>query len=728
MSQPIAARATIQGNVSGQVAVGSYILQVGDIHGGIVQITPPSRPSAYSARAYPINLRPRAYPSLLDREEEFEAVRTAFESDAPVCIYGEAGIGKTSFVRQLAHLRETERFPHGVVYLAHTEDRPGDFLQHLFDAFYESQPEFKPAEVEILHALRELQALIILDDLILPSSEVLSLLNSAPHCAFILTSVDRSLWGEGQIVHLQGLPAEAALKLFERELGRSLSEQEHAEAKKIVQSLQGHPLRILQAASLVRERSIAINELVTLEQSADFEAAILQATIQATDDSQKGSLAILSAAGGNALTLEHLAVISHDPELNKTLQKLISLGLVEADGPHYRLTGNLASTLSTLWDLSAWEDALVRYFIGWLEKEGASAAVEKSAEALIYLVKRAGEKKHWREVILLGRALERYYILWKRWQSWAELLDLILKAARALVDRKTEAWALHQSGTRAMCLENKEQARELLSQALEIRKSIKDEAAARVTQHNLQVLLRGSGILNGSRSHVRPWMIGGMAVGLTFLLAAIFVIVGMSSGLLPPIPIFSTSTATATPTHTRTATFTSTPTDTPTSTLTATSTSTPTSTSSPTQTPTFTATLTDTPTMTPNPPTVFSENPGVSPEQYFGVNQCDDLEVTISTTANDPSGVREVAIYYRLANKNTRTTTQWNNLPMVFVRTLFGFPVNIWRRTITSSDFASINTGEFWLQFYFVATDNTGIPTRSRMFGDRFTVTCSILQ
>ncbi len=115
MDQVSTVQATIKGDVSGQVAAGNYILQIGDMNGGIVNFAPPSDRPAYSMRPSPANLRPRAFPSLLDRDDEFAFVKTALQNATPVSVYGEEGIGKSSFFRQLAYLPEVEVFTDGVV-------------------------------------------------------------------------------------------------------------------------------------------------------------------------------------------------------------------------------------------------------------------------------------------------------------------------------------------------------------------------------------------------------------------------------------------------------------------------------------------------------------------------------------------------------------------------------------------------------------------------------------
>jgi len=580
-SNTVEAEIDIKGDVSGQVLVGNYNVQVPNSKGCVINVAHSSDRPAYSMRSLPVNLRPRAFSSLLDRDGESESVKSAIQISTPVSLFGEDGIGKTAFVRRLIYYPDLPSFPAGVVYLDGSGRGLGDLLQLLFDAFYEGLPEFKPRDAEIHHALQGLKALIFLDDLNLPRDEIESLLDAAPNCTFVLSSVERSLWGEGQIISLPGLPEKEALTLFQRELDRAMNEEEQDAAGKICALLRGHPLRILQAAALVHARSKPIPELLKELQRDTPEKSILQASLKTLTNDQENVLALLAAANGNVMPLEHLVSLSQDANVRKILQGLNALGLVQAHSPRYSLTGNLSSSLAALWDLSSWEDILLDYFVSWIEGQPAQALIEESADALIYTVKRAGEKGRWPQVIRLGRALERYLILWKRWQAWADVLNLILNAAKALGDRNVEAWAMHQLGSRAMCLGQTDQARELLTQALNIRKAIKDKAGLKVTQHNLNVLFGTSGTSNGGKPGPRPWFKGGGALLLALLMAAILAYTAFSS-FVPQL----LATSTLIPTITKTL---STPSRKPTST--STSTTAATNTPKPTRTVTFTPTI-----------------------------------------------------------------------------------------------------------------------------------------
>lgn len=596
----------ITGDISGQVAIGENIVQIGKVEGIVVNVAPVKGRPAYQRRASPVLLRPRAFASLLDREQEITSFKTALQSEEPVSIYGDGGIGKTCFVRQLAHLSETNKFIDGVVYLDVFSRGLDDLLQVIFDAFHENKASYtvrnadvhivyKPTDSEIRVALKDLKALIFLDSLTILRHESESLLNAAADCVFVLSAVERSLWGEGKLILLKGLPEREALILFEREVGRSLSEEERAIATKIVALLKGHPLHILQASSLVRERSKSVSDVMLQLQDQAPEQKIIESALSTLTEPQKNLLSILAASGGNILPLEHLVSISGNQATQKNLRGLVGLGLVQAHSPRYSLTGELASTLATSWDLSSGEDALINYFAGWLMQKPTEALVEESSDALIHVVKKAAEKQQWRQVIQIGQGLEPFLILWKRWQAWSEILNLILKAAKSLGERWVEAWALHQLGSRAMCVGLKDQARDLLTEALNLRNAIGDKAGASVTRHNLDVL-RGAPPPPGTSG---GWFKGGLALFFALVLFIVFGYVGAALAIPPaslpfPVPaIYLFPTDTPIPTSTFTSTPSHTPTLTPTLTLTQTNT--------PTFTPSLTSTQTSTPTFTPSP-------------------------------------------------------------------------------------------------------------------------------
>lgn len=570
--------ANIKGNVSGQVAIGNYILQVGDINGGVVNIAPPAAKASFDRRTRPVKLQPRAFPSLLDRTSETETIKNAIISSMPVSLFAESGMGKTSLLRQAAHLPEIEKFADGVVYLGARSVEVNDLLQSIYDIFFVSSDGQKPTEGQLRADLKDLHALLILDDLTLNREDSAFLLDVMPNSVFILSSTERSIWGEGQSIDLDGLPEEYSLQLFERELGRLLNVEERPIATKICRILLFHPLRILQTASMIREDGLPISEAFTKLTETRSQSPALEITLQKSNETQKKIFSLLAVSGGFALSRTHLTALVASVNFDEEIKSMLGRGFVEAQGASFSLSGEAVSSITQIWDLSGWEDALLDHFSNWLKTGPQDMLIDQAADTLFHLIKRAGEKKQWPHVVTLGRSLERIYILRKKWQGWLKILELLRMAARALADRKLEGWVLHQLGSRAMCLGLKDAAQGFLNEALNIRRLIGDKAGLAISQHNMNVLLHVPlPTKAGNTSSLRRWLTCGAIVGGAGLVAVVALIGGiiLLYRLSPPATIIPTpillSTETEMPTTTPSYTFTPlTPSITSTATVTAT--------------------------------------------------------------------------------------------------------------------------------------------------------------
>ena len=92
MVQPVTAEhieAQIHGEISGQIAVGNYILQIGSVHGGVVNVTPPGQQPTSQPRPTPVLFRPRPFRGFLDRDLEDKTARATLESALPVEFSGQ---------------------------------------------------------------------------------------------------------------------------------------------------------------------------------------------------------------------------------------------------------------------------------------------------------------------------------------------------------------------------------------------------------------------------------------------------------------------------------------------------------------------------------------------------------------------------------------------------------------------------------------------------------------
>jgi hypothetical protein len=479
----------IEGGVSGQVAIGNNILQIGDVHGGVVNVAMPEQKPQPRPRSTPVFVRPRPFPDLLNRQAEVGTATAAFQSATPVEFYGQAGLGKTTLLRHLAHHPAATSFPDGIVYLSVRRQSVEDLLQSLFDAFYESDVPFKPTDAEVRHTLRDKRALVMLDDVDLARDRVEVLMDVAPACTFLLASPQRRLWGEGQALGLRGLPPDDALALVERELGRPLIPREETAAHAISTALEGHPLRLIQAAAMVREEGMTLAEVARQVQvPAPIEALTAQ-VLASLSKPERRILATLAALSGASLHAEHITPLTGLADAAPALQALLRRGLVQAHSPRYSLAGTLGQALQQTWDLTSWTERALVYFTAWAEgQQQAPDHLLEEADAILRTLEWAAGAGRWTEVLRLGRAMEGALALGKRWSAWAQVLQWVLQATQALGDRAAEAWALHQLGTQALCLGDTAAARTSLTQALRMRETLGDRAGAAVTKHNLSLL------------------------------------------------------------------------------------------------------------------------------------------------------------------------------------------------------------------------------------------------
>ena len=469
----------------GQVAVGDYNLQVvvGDMTGGEVNINVPGQKPRVKARPTPLDMRPRPFPGLLDRESEVQEAADALAFGAPVELSGAPGLGKTSLLRNLAYHPAARAFPDGIVYGSVRRKPLQDVLQFLFVAFCQVDGAFKAVEAEVHHALSGKRALILLDDLALAREEVETLLNVAPNCTFVLSSTERHLWGEGRTLSLHGLPVEQGIALIERELGRPLDGAERTAAQSLCQSLDGHPLRLLQLVAQAREEG---RSLVDLARPAPH--GVAAQALSALDDPQKRLLATLAALGGATLPPEHLAAIAGLADLAAALGGLQSRRLAQSHSPRYNLTGALADEVGAMWNLDIWAERALVHFTTWAAQSLPPVVVQEW-EAILAVLRWGVDAQRWAEVLRLSRAVEGALALSGLWGAWAQTLDLAYHAAQALDDRAAVAWLRHQQGTRALCLGDRDAARVRLGEALHLRESLGDRVGAVRTRHNLDLLL-----------------------------------------------------------------------------------------------------------------------------------------------------------------------------------------------------------------------------------------------
>ncbi|MGJ3248098.1 MAG: Ig-like domain-containing protein [Elainellaceae cyanobacterium] len=482
--------------------VGHYNIQIGSIHGGEINIHT-AEPEVVQPRSMPVMLLPRPFLHLVGRRDEINEAIASIESGQSVEVYGAPGLGKTVLLRHLAYQPQvTAPFSAGAVYLDAPYQTAPDHLQSLFDAFYDSDPTYKPTVEQIRHYLHAKRALIVLDDQPHGDGETTdphrhnleSLMNAVPDCVFLLASPDRHLWGEGNSMPLRGLSLNDAIALMEQDLRRSLSDDEIPAAETLWHLLEGHPQDLLYATGHIKVDGVSFDEIIQTIQSSSSRKSLIQHIWSRLSKPQRLVLATLSAVSGIALLTRWVAAMTHRSDLEQDLERdlaaLVERNLVVGDGDRYTVHDSLSSVLEEGLNLDPARSQTLTQYTTWAEQTPLTAdRVLEEAGGLFYCLDWAVKSGRWIEALRLIKLIEPTLALSKRWGLWAKALDWALLAGRSLSDPAIEAWALHELGSRALCLEEGEAAYTYLSQALEIRERLGDQVGAAVTRHNLNLLL-----------------------------------------------------------------------------------------------------------------------------------------------------------------------------------------------------------------------------------------------
>src|SRR5918997_3930284 len=277
-------------------------------------------------------LLPRAFSGLLDRREEVSAATAVLEGASPVEFHGPPGVGKTALLHYLAHFEFAPVFPAGIVFFSAIRHRPvDDLLLDFFDAFYERDPTYIPTHVQIRHALRGEDALVVLDDVDLGMEEIETLMDAAPACVFLSASTERRLWSGGRTIALRGLPYEDALALLELELRRTLAEEDRSIVQQLYARLEGHPLRLLQLGGLLRDDGIPLVEVAErLQQHAgSIDQALAREALARSSEPERRVLAALAVPGGASVGGEHLNELAGVADAQPALESLQRRRLVQ---------------------------------------------------------------------------------------------------------------------------------------------------------------------------------------------------------------------------------------------------------------------------------------------------------------------------------------------------------------------------------------------------------------
>nr|WBO80402.1 ATP-binding protein [Streptomyces sp. SBE_14.2] len=512
-----------------QLVSGDFLLTVNPVDGSEIEPCPPgerpTRPAKLSpaARAEADRAaRPQTPPGppqpdlpLLARQDEREELVRFLARGRSVRLTGAAGSGRTSLLDVVAE-DCSDLAPDGVVRLNGYHRTVDDLLHDLLYAVYDA-PLYRPERDELLACVREIGAVVVLDDAEIGGAALDELLDATPECAFLIAATPDvpapSAESGVEEVLLGGLDRAAGLDLLERAVGRELAEDEANWAGDLWFESEGLPLRFVQAGALLRQRDQlragvgAVDEYGVFEDSLPVDVdepfdvddsveiplpalgeAAAPAPLLASrlSTSARATLRIAVALGGEVPDQAHLPALVDDTHADAALGELVACGLVSPVGATYRLAAGVRTQLVAAgYAEGAGEHALAaaKHYAWWaahpsVTPERVCAQADALLAALTALVPETTapvEEDEETVSVLLARTAAPAFAGGLHWSAWERALRAGAEAARLAGDVAEQAYFHHELGVLALCGGQYDRARAELESSIGLRGALADK-------------------------------------------------------------------------------------------------------------------------------------------------------------------------------------------------------------------------------------------------------------
>ncbi|WP_371654780.1 MULTISPECIES: ATP-binding protein [unclassified Streptomyces] len=532
-----------------QLVSGDFLLTVNPVDGSEIEACPPGeipgRPERQSAaertdreRALkpPVPAGPASpAPVLLERGEERERLVRLLGRGRSVRLTGPAGSGRTVLLDAVA--ADCARLaPDGVVRLSGHRRTPQELLHELYATVYRA-PLHRPDRAGLHDRVREIGAVVLVDDLEFGGAALEELLAAAPECAFLLAATPEVAAPPAEShleeVFLTGLGRSASLELLEQAVDRPLSDDEANWAGDLWFESEGLPLRFVQAGSLLRQRDGLRGEGVPrdefglpVDEPSDVsvfsaegrevplpslgEGAAPAAPLAARlGQASRETLRFAVALGGEVPHQAHLPALVGDTHADAALGELLGCGLLSPVGTRYRLAAGVLTQLEAAgYGEGAGERAhtAAQHYAWWtghpsVTPERAAAEADAVLAALGALVP-GGDPAHPATAVKLARSAAPAFAAGLHWGAWERALRIGSAAARLTGEVAEEAYFHHELGVLALCAGNVDRARAELEASIGLKGALSDKRGTVAGRRALALVEDRSGgpVVSGGRT------------------------------------------------------------------------------------------------------------------------------------------------------------------------------------------------------------------------------------
>ncbi|MFD5033538.1 ATP-binding protein [Streptomyces sp. NPDC058405] len=532
-----------------QLISGDFLLTVNPVDGSEIELCPPGRQPAAPARRDakeradlqragrpPVPPGPAAPPlPLLQRREERAELIRLLGRGRSVRLTGPAGSGRTALLEAVA-MDCAALAPDGVVRLSGYRRTVTELLYELHAAVHRSVLH-RPDRAGLLELVRDIGAVVVLDDLEFGGEPLDELLAATPECAYLLAvtpdvdepSADAPL----DEVLLGGLGRGASLELLERAVERPLTDEEANWAGDLWFESEGLPLRFVQAAALLRQRDRLRRGPEAFDEFEPFDQAAVNALFDTRDgydvplpslgegaapaallasrlsEAARATLRFAVALGGEVPHQAHLPALVGDTHADAALGELMSCALLTPVGGRYRLAAGVAAQLEEKGygdDAVAHAHTAAQHYAWWaghpsVTPERAAAEADAVLASMGPLVP-GQESGHPSAAVLLARSAAPAFLAGLHWGAWERALRAGSEAARLAGEVAEEAYFHHELGVLALCVGNLDRARAELEASIGMRGAVADKSGTVAGRRALALVTDREKALSGGRAPV----------------------------------------------------------------------------------------------------------------------------------------------------------------------------------------------------------------------------------